>query len=331
MGAGIAIDAPRSKISRAVLRLASKIRGRVTYMNSTTRRDFARKAALAGTMALAGRNASASPNRSPLCLFSKHLPKLNYGELASAVKQMGFDGVDLTVRAEGHVLPGRVAEDLPRAIETLRGAGLVVPMITTGLTSANDPAARPTIQTAARLGVPVFKLGYWNYREKDSIEERIGEVRRDVTGLVALAKEHGIAAGYHNHSGNYVGAAVWDIRAIIGEMDARSIGYYFDPCHATAEGGEGGWKIALRMALPRIKMVAIKDFVWEKQAGKWKMQMCPLGQGMVRWGEVFAMLAAARFHGPISMHAEYEPVDEAAMARDFAFLKKQVDAAYRGV
>jgi len=300
-------------------------------MDTTTRRDFARGMALAGAAALTRDQAAATPNRPPLCLFSKHLPKLNYSELAHTVKQMGFDGVDLTVRAEGHVLPARVTEDLPKAVETLRGAGLTIPMITTELTSGSDPAARPTIETAARLGVPRFKLGYSHYRDSESIDARLGEVRRDLTGLVAMAKEHGITAGFHNHSGPYVGAAVWDIRAIIGDMDPKAIGYYFDPCHATAEGGEGGWKIALRMALPRIQMVAIKDFVWEKEGGKWKMRMCPLGQGMVRWQEVFAILAAGRFMGPISMHAEYEPVDEASMARDFAFLRKEVDAAYRGV
>lgn len=285
--------------------------------------------ALTGAAGLA--RGETAPNRPALCLFSKHLPKLNYSELAHTVKQIGFDGVDLTVRPEGHVLPERVPEDLPKALDTLRGAGLSVPMITTDLTSTSDPAARPTIETAARLGVPRFKLGYWHYDDRQSIDARIAEVRLDVTDLVALAADNGVTAGFHNHSGNYVGAAVWDIRAIIGDMDAKSIGYYFDPCHATAEGGEGGWKIALRMALARIQMVAIKDFYWEKRRGKWEMRMCPLGQGMVRWPEFFATLAGARFQGPISMHAEYEPVEIADLASDFAFLKKQVEAAYRGV
>jgi L-ribulose-5-phosphate 3-epimerase len=302
-------------------------------MNATTRRDFARglALALAGTAALAQGRAGAAQSRPPLCLFSKHVPKLNYRLLAQTVKQMGCDGVDLTVRAEGHVLPERVAEDLPRAVETIRGEGLTVPMITTGLTSASDPAARPTIETAGRLGVPFFKLGYWQYRDRDAIESRISEVRRELTGLVALAKEHGVAAGFHNHSGLYVGAAVWDGRAIIGDMDPRSIGYYFDPCHATAECGEGGWRIAMRMALARVKIVAIKDFHWEKRAGKRKMQMCPLGEGMVRWPEFFATLAVAGFRGPISMHVEYEPADEVAIRRDFAFECQQVGTAYRGV
>jgi hypothetical protein len=64
--------------------------------------------------------ARAASGRPPLCLFSKHLPKLNYAELASTVKQIGFEGVDLTVRPGGHVLPERAAEDLPRAVEAIR-------------------------------------------------------------------------------------------------------------------------------------------------------------------------------------------------------------------
>ena len=127
-----------------------------------------------------------------------------------------------------------------------------------------------------------------------------------------------------------MGEAVWDARAIIGDMDPRWIGYYFDPCHATAEGGLGGWSIALRMVLPRLKMVALKDFYWDKTGGKWNMKMCPLGEGMVDWTRVFSMLAAARFSGPVSLHVEYELVDmPAAIARDHAFAKKHIDAAYR--
>ena len=115
-----------------------------------------------------------------------------------------------------------------------------------------------------------------------------------------------MVAGFHNHSGNYVGEAVWDGRAVIDGLDPNWIGYYFDPCHATAEGGEAGWNIAMRMALPRIKMVALKDFYWEKVNGKWSMRMCPIGEGMVNWREVFALLASAHFAGPLSLHLEYE-------------------------
>ncbi|MGH9721004.1 MAG: sugar phosphate isomerase/epimerase family protein [Bryobacteraceae bacterium] len=286
-----------------------------------TRRD-----ALGVLMASAA--AGAAANRPPLCLFSKHLPKLGYSDLGKAVKEIGFEGVDLTVRAAGHVLPEKVAVDLPRALDAIRAHGVAVPMITTGLISASDPAARPTIATAAKGRVPLFKLGYWRYKGSD-IERQIEQVKSDATALAALAKDFGVAAGFHNHSGSYVGTAVWDTRAIIAGLDPGSIGYYFDPCHATAEGGEYGWRLSLDVALPRMKMVALKDFYWAKSGGRWRMTMCPMGEGMVDWKTFFARLAAARFAGPVSLHVEYEAADErAAIARDFEFARKAIATAY---
>lgn len=279
-----------------------------------------------GSVAAAPMMMAAAPQRPSLCVFSKHLAKLNYDELGKTVKQLGFDGVDLTVRPEGHVLPARVAEDLPRAIEAIRGHGVAVPMITTGLLSTADPAARPTLATGARLGVPFYKLGYWRYKGAD-VEKIIVEVRRSVEGMVALGKEAGIAAGFHNHSGDYVGSPVWDIRTIVDGLDPRWIGYYFDPCHATAEGGSAGWRLAFQVAAPRLKMVAVKDFYWEKTGGRWRMKMCPLGEGMVDWAQFFKLLGGASFTGPISLHVEYDPKDELdAMSRDLAFLRKFVPA-----
>ena len=41
-------------------------------------------------------------------IFSKHLQFLIYKDMAEAAAEMGFDGIDLTVRPNGHVLPERV-------------------------------------------------------------------------------------------------------------------------------------------------------------------------------------------------------------------------------
>ena len=291
-----------------------------------------RRTALASLGALAapalGRGAAPMP---PLCIFSKHLSKIEYTELGAIAKELGFDGVDLTVRPGGHVNPYLVSVDLVRAIESIRGAGIDVPMITTALISPNDPTARPILALAGRSKVPYFKLGYWKYGVAQDIQAQLAGVRRDVFGLSAIGRQYGIAAGFHNHSGDNVGEAVWDIQTIIADMDPRWIGYYFDPCHATAEGGVEGWDISLRLALPRLKMIAIKDFYWAKTDGKWTMRMCPLGEGMVNWQKFFAMVARGGFSGPISLHLEYNPKDELnAIRRDLEFARKQIHAAYGG-
>ena len=296
-------------------------------MDRLTRRAFA----IGGAAALQARAQTPAPALPTICLFSKHLPKIHYADLGSVLKDLGFAGCDLTVRPGGHVEPALAPADLYRALEAIRAEGVDVPMITTAFVSPADPALRGVLAIAGRMKVPYFKLGYWQYRPTDKIETRVAEVRRDVAGLVAQGRAYGMTAGFHNHSGNNVGEAVWDARAVIEEMDPKWIGYYFDPCHATAEGGEAGWNIALRLALPRIKMVALKDFYWAKVNGKWIMQMCPMGEGMVQWKQVFGLLASAHFAGPLSLHLEYQAADElSAIARDLAFVKKQVAAAYGG-
>jgi sugar phosphate isomerase/epimerase len=285
-------------------------------------------------------SATATPQRGPykgtLCLFSKPLPMLDWTHLAQSVKRMGFEGIDLTVRPEGHVLPERAVEDLPKAVAVIRAEGLDVPMITTALTSASDPTARPILSTAAKLGIRFFKAGYYEYEYKD-VRAELEKAGRDFRGLVELARECGIQAGYHNHEG-YVGGAVWDIARFIDPLDPEWAGYYFDARHATAEGGGGAWKCTTHLVASRLKMVAVKDFYWEKTAHGWEDRNCPVGEGMVDWKYVFGVVAAAGFQGPISLHIEYdipgsneeERVTNTITAgkRDLDFLKARLHEAY---
>jgi len=106
----------------------------------------------------AGREAAGSAGARSYCFFSKHLPDLNWTDLAAATIDMGFDGIDLTVRPKGHVPPERVAEDLPRAFDAIRAKGTTISMITTELTSASQPTAwagsragrRPSVRARRR-------------------------------------------------------------------------------------------------------------------------------------------------------------------------------------
>jgi sugar phosphate isomerase/epimerase len=242
--------------------------------------------------------------------------------LAKWLQDAGFDGADLTVRKGGHVLPERATEDLPRAVEAIRSRGLDVPMITTELTSASDPTARPILSTAARLKIPCFKLGYWRYGTDPLADVR--SAASDARGLVELAGQYGITAGFHNHPRN-VGLAGWDGRQVVDGLDPKWIGYYYDSNNATEEGAVMGWEVTLRLALPRLKMAAFKDFYWAKINGKWISVACPLGEGMVNWSKLFPLIASSGFSGPVSIHQEYKPSDRITAARaDLEFVRKHL-------
>ena len=300
-----------------------------------TRRQMLAAGAAGAMAGAAAQGAGAKPT---LCLFSKHLPWMGYAEMAKFLRGMGFPGVDLTVRPNGHVLPENAERDLPKAHEALKAEGVDVPMITTGLLSNDDPAARPTLYTAAKLGVPFFKLGYYRYGKEIDLEGTLEAVKPQVDSLAALAEHAGICGGFHNHSGAYVGSSVWDSYSLLEDVKPSSIGFYFDPCHATIEGGKAGWEISFERAAPKLKMVACKDFYWEKTGGKWDAAMCPLGQGMVDYPKFFAKLKAIGYTGPISLHVEYKiegPTEAAkrenelaAIERDYGYLKKVYGEAF---
>jgi L-ribulose-5-phosphate 3-epimerase len=256
--------------------------------------------------ALAAAQPAAAPSTRPLlCLFSKHLPDLGWGDLGRAVKDAGFDGVDLTVRTGGHVLPERAADDLPRAIEAITAQGVKVPMITTELTSATVAVARPLLRAASRSGVRYFKTGYWRYSSSADVRAQVTAAGDALAGLAALARECEIEMGFHNHAA-YIGAALWDIAPAMDRLDPRWAGYYFDPRHAVAEGGAGAWKAAAHLVAPRLKMVALKDFFWQKGQRGWVVEDCPLGEGQVDWTWIAKALGDAHFAGPVSLHLEYE-------------------------
>ncbi|MBS1851129.1 MAG: sugar phosphate isomerase/epimerase [Acidobacteria bacterium] len=243
--------------------------------------------------------------RGPLCLFSKAVPQLNWHELAQAAKEAGFAGVDLTVRGDGHVLPQNAVRDLPKAVEAIRAQGLEVPMITTELVEANDPTAEPILQTAKQLGIPFAKTGYYHYKMENVWKER-NQAGEKLRGLVALAAKHEIQLGYHNHA-HYIGAAIWDIGEIIEKLDSRWCGFYFDLGHSATDGGQGAWEIATNLVIPRLKMVAVKDFYWkEMPARRLEARTCPMGKGFVPWSDFLQTLAKSDFHGPVSLHDEYE-------------------------
>ncbi len=305
------------------------------------RRDFVQTAAIPALSSFASLHAAAQPAKTggfagQLCIFSKHVPWLTGKELASTVRQLGFDGIDLTVRPGGHVLPEQAASAMPPLVEAIRSENVKIPMITTALLNAADASAKPILSTAGRLGVPYAKLGYYRYAFRD-LNGELAAVDKQVRSLVDLAVECKVQLGYHNHSG-YVGAPLWDIARLIEPLDPQAIGYYFDIRHAVVEGGDAGWKIATLLVAPRLKMVAVKDFYWEKGPKGWAVRNCPLGQGMVDWPRFLGMLAVAKFAGPVSLHVEYEPGGgteaekrEAmlrAAERDLQFLQAQFKTAY---
>lgn len=263
-------------------------------------------AAMAATTASAV-SADPIPDRPPICAFSKHFQWTGIAEMTDICVKLGFDGIDLTVRDGGHVLPSRVEEDLPKAVEIIHKAGLKTPMVTSGIVDARSPDAERVVKTLASLGIRTYRWGGLMYDLKRDIPEQIAGFRTRVKDLAALNKQYGVCAIYHTHSGvGQVGASCWDLHLLLEGFDTNSVAVNYDICHATVEGGLGGWVHSWHLLLPRIRGVAVKDFYWKRAAdGRWEVGWCPLGKGMVDFKRFLPMLKASGFHGPLQLHMEH--------------------------
>lgn len=294
---------------------------------------FSRRALLAGAAALMAGPAAAN-SKLKVAIFSKHLQFVQGPELAKAAADLGFDAVDITVRKGGHVVPERVRQDLPGLVATIRQHGLEVPMVTTDILDDQTPYAEEIVRTAAELGIRHYRFGGFKYAADRPYPAQLDALRPRLARLAALNAKYQSCAMYHTHSGvGLVGASIWDLYLIMRDLDPKLVGVNFDVAHATIEGGVGGWINSFRITGPHLRGIAVKDFVWAKDArGRWKEQWVPLGEGMVHWPEFWGMVAKAGFDGPLQVHFEY-PLPEAregiysAMKRDLATLRAQLAKA----
>ena len=245
----------------------------------------------------------------PVSIFSKNLQWMSIKELAPIVKQMGFDGVDLTVRADGHILPDRVTEDLPKAIAILKDNGLAVYCITTAITDVTEPNAEAIIKTAASVGIKYYRMGWFNYSSKTSVTKNLDEFKEKISLLNALNKIYEIQGCYQNHAGEYFGSSLWDLYSVLKDFDPQYIGCQFDIRHATVEAAHS-WPISFDLLKNYIKTINVKDFFWQKKENKWIENNVALGAGMVDFKQYFKLLSKMNFHGPVCLHFEY-PLDGA--------------------
>lgn len=263
-----------------------------------------------------------------ICVFSKHLQFLDYEEMAETAKEIGFDGVDLTVRAGGHVLPENVEKDLPRAVKAIEKAGLKIPMMATDVNDPDNHLTRPVLKTAAEHGIKHYRMGYLSYDFDKGIEETLKDYLPAIKKLVSINKEYGIVGNYQNHDGTNVGAPIWDLWYLMKDHRPEWIGCQFDIRHATVEGGHS-WPVDLQLIAPYIQTLVVKDHKWGLVDGKWRIINTPVGEGMVEFDRFFRMVREMQIGGPVTMHFEYPMTDRPEEEMDKKEVKKQVMKAMK--
>lgn len=226
-------------------------------------------------------------------------------------REIGLDGLDLTVRRGGHIEPERVAEELPLAVKAAQEAGVEIAFLTTDITDPS-PQAERILATASQLGITRFKPGYYRYTGFGTLARQLDETRRRIEAVVKLARKQKIVPCVHIHSGADIPSHGTQLYQLLQGFSPDEIGAYADMLHMALEGGADGWRQGLDLLQPWIKLVSVKNFDWQPgkrdQFGqlRWHDRVVPVADGISPIPEFVGVLKKMGFGGVYSLHSEYK-------------------------
>jgi len=272
---------------------------------TSSRRKFLQNTAtlFAGAFLPTGRALTAPAPAAALevSVFSKHFLGLPFDRLAEVLAGLGVTGIEAPIRPGGHIEPDKVEQELPKLVEALNKCGVRITMLTSAINSVSEATHTESIlRTAQKLGIPRYRMNWYNYDNKQPIWPQLDEIRPKLKDLVALSKEIGILPCYQNHSGaKLFGAGIWDMALLMRDYKVDELAWAFDIMHATIEGSTS-WPTEVALVQDHIGMAFFKNFAWEGKGHK----PAPLGEGVV--GKAYVtQLKAGGFQGPVCLHVEH--------------------------
>jgi sugar phosphate isomerase/epimerase len=245
-------------------------------------------------------------------LFTDNLADVTIAQACASAKTAGFDGLDLTLRPGGHVLPENAEVGLAEARRLADTAGVTIPMISTAVTDTNSPHAEAIFAAAAHYGARMLKLGYWPYQPFGTLAAQVEEARGKLRHLVALGRKYHVLPCVHCHSGRLIASGGPLLYLVLKGFEPGEVGAYVDPMHMTIEGGRSGWEMGLDLLAPWLALVGIKNFRWLPEGRdphgqqRWRWEYCPLADGMAPLPEFFRYLRDLKYDGIVSLHSEYK-------------------------
>lgn len=254
-------------------------------------------------------------------VFTKPWPTLPLGELASLVKRMGFDGVELPVRPGYQVEPANAMKMLPIAAKTLNRHGV-------DLVSVAGPTSQEMIRACGESGRPILRIMVKVPPDTDYLSH-IQATRRQWDALLPVLEQTGVMLGVQNHKGRFLTHAMHLYHAV-HRYDPKRIGVVWDAAHNAFAGADP--ELALDAVWPHLCLVNLKNGLWERDAEDelgvthWKSRWVAGHLGICDWPRVARALKQRNYAGDICLTAEYTEPDttrvERLAAADLALAKR---------
>lgn len=290
-------------------------------MHAQHRRDFIKQigqisvvaAVTHGADELATPTADAADTSLPadsFCAFTESFQSWPIPQVCAKFREIGLDGLDLTVRPGGHIEPENVATELPLAVKSAQEHRVSISMLSTSINDADANAER-ILSVAGEHGIRRIKLGYHRYTKFGQLLEEMDESRRRIGRIAKLAAKFNVLPCVHIHSGALIPSGGSAAYLLLRDISPTEVGAYVDPMHMTIEGGIDGWRQGLDLLRPWIALSSLKNCVWtsngrdEVGQQRWAPKKCPLADGIAPIPDYLQRLREGGYRGIYTLHSEY--------------------------
>ena len=239
-------------------------------------------------------------------------PKLNVYEAMELFREIGYDGIEVRVAADGQIDSESISDSEARKIkDSAVKLGIEVCCLTSYYKDfSSDDARGPVIsnlkrvaELAAILDCPLIRVyggmdpapqGMWFIENWNRTVSGIQEVARYAAGF-------GVGICIETHIGSPTMSARDTVR-LIEDVNMHNVGMLFDYAWVELAGVEKG-AAAVEKAIGYMFHCHVKDWVLESRLPL-KKKSCLMGKGTVAWKEVLTELVRRGYNGYIS--DEYE-------------------------
>ena len=259
-------------------------------------------------------------------LFVKPWKGMQLPELASHVKKLGFDLIELPVRPGFLCEPDDIETQLPNLVKMLADEGVRVLNVTVSLPLDDEGLYAACAAAGVSMNRVIFSRNGKNYWDAEA------DARRQLDVALPLCEQYGVQIGVQHHCGTSMPVNAMGLHNLIKDYDPAHVGAIWDAAHSALEGMEP--EPALEVVESHLCVVNLKNAYWrrssapESAVAEWQRYFTSGRQGRSPWKRVAEKLAQIEYAGPICFSAEYTDGDQVdrLIVEDLAFAKACFEA-----
>ena len=233
---------------------------------------------------------------------------LSVAERMDMAVAAGFEGIELTLEAEGEITPASTAADMAKYQDMAAAKGLQLGTFATGLAwetpaLSHDPAVaekgidivRKCLELAAALGAETILCVPGSVTDEYSYDRAYEDLITTFQMLGPEAADAGVCIGLENVWNKFLLSPL-EFASAVDEIGEEYVGCYFDVGNVIISGFSDQW---IRILGDRIKAVHFKDFRRVGWAGTID-NFVDLLEGNVPWDRVMAAFREVGYDGPVT-------------------------------